>query len=636
MINIKKILFVQFLLVSLVASLAGGQISEPADEFGPSEDFGIDENVNPLDMPTFPPVSASLIPQYKQVISDQQFLVAVVLEITDPWYLYANPDENESYPDTQIQVEPVEGLVFGKPIYPQGKLYEDKVLEETYYKYTGRQVIYLPVEVAAAQPGEIALTVNVIGQRCSDQQCIQLEGENAITATTTIKIAAMDAAAEIMPTDPGLFEGIDVSAAFATASGTSEPMPAKTGEIAADNWLWAMLVALGAGLVMNLTPCVWPIIPIIILTLIKQVSGESEKAPVSRKKSITVGLVFAAGILLVFAALALVMSGFKLLWGQWFEGWTFKFVLLMVVFVLSLAMFGVFEIVLPARLTNISVGRKGYAGVFGMGMLATVLATPCGAPLMGSVLTWALQKPLPIMVLMFLLIGAGMAAPYVVLMAFPALLNRLPRSGNWMIRVKQIIGFAMIGFSIYLILLFQPQWRGALLYFCLILAFGVWLFFSVANHAMPAGKRWMTRLIAILIIAAGALWLAQPKAAPADSGKPQPGAWKMQLQQHLDQGKTVVVKFTADSCKNCKVLKKIVYERQEFLDKLAQTDAVLIIADKTYGDPEADEAMRAFNQIALPFTLVYPAKDPGNPIPLRDMHSMDDILKTLDEAAARK
>jgi len=175
------------------------------------------------------------------------------------------------------------------------------------------------------------------------------------------------------------------------------------------------------------------------------------------------------------------------------------------------------------------------------------------------------------------------------------------------------------------------------LYFCLMVAFGVWLFFSVANHAMPAGKRWITRLIALAIIAAGAYWLAQPKNADAYSTI-VPGAWKTQRDQYLSEGKNVIVKFTENSCTNCKWLQKFVYDTEKFQNKLAETNTILIIADKSYGDPTVDEVMREFNQQGLPLSLVYPAKDRENPIPLRykTSTSMEDALKALDEAAARK
>ncbi|MCK5269704.1 MAG: hypothetical protein KAJ46_02925, partial [Sedimentisphaerales bacterium] len=366
-----------------------------------------------------PVVGIELIPQFAPIAAGKSFGLAVVLNIPDGWHLYANPNKGDFGLETEIIPQPIEGLGFGKVIYPAGEKYVDKSLNSTDYIYKGKIVCYVPVEVMTIEAGSVLLEFEFKGQLCGEAgTCMQWQ-DNA-----SVELAIAPAATEAKLNRPELFDTV--------AGATSD-------RFASDEWLKPILFALIAGLVMNLMPCVWPIIPIVVMTLMKQCSAQEGQT--NRAESIKVGLAFAAGILIVFAGLAVVMSVFKLLWGQHFQSSAFKFVLLMIVYVLSLSMFGLFEIVLPAGVSNMSVTRKGYIGALGMGMLATILATPCGAPLLGPVVAWAVGKTTMVMVVMFLIIGVGMALPYVLLTAFPTLLGRIPKSGNWMIRLKQAIGF---------------------------------------------------------------------------------------------------------------------------------------------------------------------------------------------------
>jgi len=307
---------------------------------------------------------------------------------------------------------------------------------------------------------------------------------------------------------------------------------------------------------------------------------------------------------------------------------------LMIVYVLSLSMFGLFEIVLPSGISNITVVRQGYMGALGLGMLATVLATPCGAPLLGPVLAWSVSKPMATTIAVFLIIGWGMAAPYILLTAFPRLLNRVPQGGNWMIRLKQAIGFCMLGFSAYLVFLFPPGWHKPLLYFCVVLGFCVWLGFSVGNPAAPLKKRYLARGIALILLVAGAItFAATPKTDALALGEP----WYQQLEDYKQQNRTVVVKFTANWCKNCAVLDKLIYKTQTFNDKLAETGAALVIADWSFEDPTITRMLRELGGQgqSIPFTAIFPGGDPEPPLVLEGFYSLQDTLESLDKAAAR-
>jgi len=574
--------------------------------------------------PTSPSQSVLLVrvevfSRYAAVHPGQKTALAVILNVADGWHLYANPKRGEFGKDTVITPQPSTLLKFGKVQYPPGEYYEDKTLKASNHIYKGQVICYIPLELLASASGamaDIRVNLKLDGQLCSNTGTCRLWSD---AATAHLTIAAPGQLPE--PSHSDLFTAFDANAAWQT--------PTQVGR----SWLASIALALAAGLIMNVMPCVLPVIPIIVLTLIRQSANEQGRP--DRGKSLRSGLAFAAGILLIFAALALVMSIFKLLWGQQFQSNGFKFALLLIVLVLSLSMFGMFDIALPPRLSNIQVVRRGYLGTFAMGMLATLLATPCGAPLLTPVLAWSLAQPLVITVVVFLLIGAGMAAPYVLLTAFPSLLGRVPHAGNWMLRLKQALGFLMLLFAGYLICVFPPGWHRQLIYFCLLMAFCVWLGLSVVNRATPAPRRRAVRLIALVLLAAGAVALALvPKNDTLTSGEP----WGQQLARYRQEGRTVLVKFTANWCTNCAILDKIVYQTAAFRDRLVQTGAALIIADASFSDPEIDQMIRALGGPgqALPFAALFPGGDPDSPILLRDLYSLNDALAALDQAHRRQ
>jgi len=579
------------------------------------------------DTASIPVVTIELIPEYQYLTNSMDLGIAIVLGIPDGWHLYANPKRGEFGLDTEIVLPTIPGLQFGTVQYPEGTFYKDETLDASNYIYTGRTVCFLSVRTTE-QTGLFTIPVEFKGQLCSDSGTCRLWNEKK---TFTLEVQPNAAPRKTERLD--LFVGYQPDKAWAVDSAPGKESTAIPPKEQLEGWIKPILLAVAAGLIMNLMPCVLPLIPIIVLTLLKQCAAEEGQAA-DRRKSIRTGLAFAGGILLVFAALAVVMSVFKLIWGQQFQGSGFKFTLLMIVYVLSLSMFGLFEIVLPAKVTNISVVRKGYAGTVGMGMLTTVLATPCGAPLLTGVLAWSLAKPLPVTIAVFLIIGAGMASPYVLLTAFPGLMNRIPKAGSWMLRLKQLIGFLMLGFVVYLITLFPPGWHGLLMYYCVAVGLCVWLAFGVAGPASSRRKKYVLRVLALLLLAVASMGLMKaPKTATGTTGE----SWDSQRFHYLQQGRNVMVKFTANWCKNCAVLDKLIYKQKIFQDKLQQTDTSLVVADWSYDDPKIETMIRELGGEgqALPFAAVFPAKDPNHPILLRDFYSLQDAIAALEQAKNR-
>ena len=606
-------------------------------------------------------VKIELVSQYAQVGLGQKFALAVVLDIPEGWHLYAHPRRGELGIDTEITPQQTPGLRFGKVLYPQGNFYEDKVLGASNYIYEGRQIFYLPIEVVGAEdvpPGadgvhsgaEIPVRLKLKGLLCSDAgSCVPWQEQAA--GVIIVSSQASTAVQQL-----GLFGRFDINEVEwgSQAGATTEPpkilvpagpIPVPAGPIndervvmpdyqprefsevslKAEDWFKPILLALAAGVLLNLMPCVLPVNPLKVLSLIQQAQADRESG--DKYKAVKLSAVFSIGIVLVFVGLAVVMSVFKILYGQQFQSNAFKFVMMVIIYVLGLSMFGLFEVALPSKVSNIRVVREGYAGALGMGVLATLLATPCSAPLLGPVLTWSLSKPTTITVAVFIVVGIGMAGPYVILTAFPQLLNRIPKAGNWMIRLKQGLGFVMLGVTVYLIFLFEPGRHLRLMVFCLAVALALWLGMQVVNASSKPRRRRAVRLAALLVVIFASLWLAQAKSAAANREN-----WQAQKQRALKEGRTVMVEFTADWCPNCKYVEKTVLEREAFKKKLDQTNTEFIIADWTHNDPTITKELNRLGSKSIPFSAIYPAKSPDNPILLRDIYTLDTVLRALEAA----
>ena len=230
----------------------------------------------------------------------------------------------------------------------------------------------------------------------------------------------------------------------------------------------------------------------------------------------------------------------------------------------------------------------------------------------------------------FLVIGLGMAAPYMVLTLFPSLLERLPKAGNWMLYLKQGLGFVMLGVAAYLIFLFPSGWHLPLIIFCLLLGFALWLGFHVVNVSTSPGRKVWARSFSGVTILLGAVMLIYTQPAP---GQELTENWLVaRLLPLHEKGQTVMVEFTADWCPNCKYVEKTVLKRQAFQDKLTELGVELIIADWTQNDPAITEMLTKLGSKSIPFAAIFGGSNPLNPIILRDIYTLETALSALEEA----
>ncbi|WP_437192840.1 cytochrome c biogenesis protein CcdA [Planctomicrobium sp. SH527] len=395
----------------------------------------------------------------------------------------------------------------------------------------------------------------------------------------------------------------------------------------------AMFSAFFAGLLMNILPCVLPVLAIKIISFVQQ-AGES------RMRIIGLNLAYTAGVMAVF----LVFAVLSVLLGQSlssvFQNTTFMIVMSCVIFTMGLSLFGVFELPVPGIIPSAHHHNEGYSGAFVTGTVATLLGTPCIGPFVAPVFTWSLGQPPVVVFAMFGLMGLGMAFPFLLTGVFPALVNWLPRPGNWMVGFKQFTGFVMMGTVIWLLLSVEMEWRVPVLVLLLALALFVWLCANLSSPADPFRKRMRGYVLAAatgLPVFVSGLWMMQ-EFRPISENDVQAHRmpWKPFTEEQLvelrKQGKPMLIDFTANWCVICKVNEKIALDREETIQFVKENGFTPMMADFTKENPEILKYLRQFGQDSVPLTIIIPPGKDSKIIALRGQYTQSILLDKLKEA----
>jgi thiol:disulfide interchange protein DsbD len=421
--------------------------------------------------------------------------------------------------------------------------------------------------------------------------------------------------------------------------------------------LWQMLIyAFLGGLILNVMPCVLPVIALKILGFVAQAEDEPRRVR-------QLGLIYGLGVLASFLALAglvigLQTAGHKAGWGMQFGNPQFLVILTVLVTLVALNLFGLFEVNLGGSAMNAAgtlASKHGAPGAFFNGVLATILATPCTAPFLSIALGFAFAQPAPLIVLTLLTVGLGLASPYVLLSWHPGWLKFLPKPGAWMERFKIAMGFPMLATALWLFSLLpvhyggQAWWLGI---FLVMVALCAWIFGEFVQRGR-AHRPLAVAIILVFLVAgyAGIVegklhWRSTQVSAVAKSGpkdQPEGIAWKPWSQDAValarQQGHPVLVDFTADWCLTCNTLVKPALENPSVRQRLEAINAVSLLGDYSRTPADITDQLTQFGRAGVPLVVVYP-KDPKEqpivlpePSPLRTpAHYSTIILAALERA----
>jgi thiol:disulfide interchange protein/DsbC/DsbD-like thiol-disulfide interchange protein len=380
------------------------------------------------------------------------------------------------------------------------------------------------------------------------------------------------------------------------------------------------------GLILNLMPCVLPVISLKLFGLIKH-------RDISRSRLLRHNLTYTAGVLATFMALAGIVAtikatGEEIGWGFQLQSPAFILVMMLILFVLSLNLFGVFEFATPggSKLGN-SQTEEGLVGDFFSGVLTTILATPCSAPFLGTALTFAFTESHFTIFLMFFSIGLGLAFPFLLTAILPASLKLFPRPGMWMEKLKYFLGLSLIVTTIWLYDVFVSLVNFDAISWRLNLLFALWFFAfffakKISQHILLRGLTFALPLV-LTVMAIQNLEL-RPTSLGVVKTETNWIPWTEEKMKA--ETKPVFVDFTAEWCLTCKVNKKLVLETRGFEDLKAKYGLVTMRADWTRRDDNITEFLRMNGSVGVPFYILM--KD-GKAIPLGETVSLSKIEKHL-------
>ncbi len=413
------------------------------------------------------------------------------------------------------------------------------------------------------------------------------------------------------------------------------PVPAEGADL---TLLAALAFAFAGGLILNLMPCVLPVLFIKAL-------GFAQTAHRSRTETREQGLIFLCGVLLTFlvlagAVIALGALGGSVGWGFQLQSPLLVIALAVVMVLIGLNLIGAFEI--GGSVVGLGDGlasRGGRLGAFMTGVLAVVVATPCTAPFMGAAMGYAVTQPPALALSVFMALALGFALPVVALSFAPGLLRLLPKPGRWMLVLKQAFAFPMFATAIWLIWVASVQTgpQGVLAALVAVLAAGfvVWLV-GVTRGSLP--RRAFGTVLAVLV-ALGAGWFTVENAVPGTNAEARAGdiqAWSPERVATLQaQGKPVFVNFTAAWCITCLANERVALSRQEVKDAFARLGVTYLKADWTNRDSRIAQALAEQGRAGVPLYLFYPARKDGQAEILPQLLTPDAVIAAAERAAGR-
>ena len=424
------------------------------------------------------------------------------------------------------------------------------------------------------------------------------------------------------------------------------PVAAGAGGAGGLSLVAALFFAFLGGVLLNLMPCVFPILSLKALGF---ATHAGDRSGMRRH-----GLAFGAGVVLTFLFVAgLLMavraSGAEVGWGYQLQSPAVVALLAGLMVAIGLMLAGVYEF--GASLTRLGgMGSgDGYSSSFATGILATIVATPCTAPFMGAAVGTALIRPPVEGLAVFAGLGLGMAAPYVTLSFWPAMARRLPKPGRWMETFKQFLAFPMFAVAVWLLWVFGLQVgvdaATRLLFGLLFLALGLWILGRWPATTASTRTRIVTRTAAavamvIAVLAGLEAARAEPPALATTAGgtaaaAAEWGEWsEARVAELREQGRPVFVDFTAAWCISCQVNERVALETEPARTAFAEHDVALLKADWTRRDPEITRALARFGRSGVPLYVMYPADPMAEPKLLPALLTPKIVVNAVEEAAA--
>lgn len=600
-------------------------------------------------------LAVELIPSKNTYTAGDSIILALKIVIPEKYHLYGNPLGPGIGKPIEVSIDGARDVVWDGIRKPAARKFKPPV-GEWVYAYDDQVVFYITGKIAPDISRNIEGIIHVEGLICNTA-CIPVKKEIPFSinlkemaesdlhfkndpdllrlmasATDSFPISTRAVATE-MPSVIGLdLSGLSVKAPSQNTLVQWNYSPLES-RMNYNVWL-AILLGFLAGIIMNVMPCVLPVLGIKILSF-------AEIRQSSRKMAFIKSLVFSAGMLSIFLVLASLASFANFSWGEQFRNPAVLVVIIAIIVIFALGMFDLFMILVPANIASMGgKKRSGLAGDFLNGMFATILATPCSGPLLGATLAWTLtQKPLIIFTI-FTSIGLGMAFPYILLSLSSKISSIIPKPGSWMNDFKHLMGFILLGFAVYLMIGLPQNMLVSTVGMCLALVFGIAFFTHYAPFGSSIKRKAAMGAITLIICFSGVyvnfgiLYRAVSADEKEVTGQ-ENGYWKEfsvdELKKAHELGQNVIIDFTANWCVNCQFNKVTVLHTSQISKLIKEKNMVAMKADLTRPDPQIESLLRHLGSRSVPFLAVFSGANPYEPVIMRDIINKKELVNVLKQ-----
>ena len=558
--------------------------------------------------------------------------LTVTITIPEKWHVNANEVTDEFLKPSSIEAK-AEGIEFAEPVWPKPIKEYNEALELEILTFRETFSVELPVKSASGNYDSSGTTVTFHYQACDNSICLA-------PASKTISLSEIAAGTKSSHVNSGAKKN-DSENEVAAASAANDASASTSAGIIA-----LLFFAFLGGIILNLMPCVLPVLSLKLFSLIKQ-AGES------RGRLLALGGATTAGILCSFWALAAVVAAVKAGggsagWGMQFQSAGFIAFMVVILTAFAMSFFGVFEVWLPWGATTKmdEAGHKaGFAGAFFTGALLVLLSTPCSAPFLGTAMGFAFAQTTPVLFLFFTAAGLGLALPYMLVSAFPKILKVFPKPGPWMVKLQKVMGILLLLTVAWLLWIVNEQAGMAGVWLMVAMATGSSGFSTAIGKYAPPGTSFKREVFAICGSAAilVAAWIVSigPQYEQAASEKFNA---RMQEQMTADgwyryspalieefakAKRTVFIDATADWCLTCKTNEAAVLNRDEFRRAMDSLGVALVKADWTRETPEVNALLKSMHKSGVPAYAIYPAGDASKQIVLPELLTTAAIVEKI-------
>lgn len=587
-------------------------------------------NAQEFNMNSMPPPEMQM--QYSAGGLKDGGTLTVTITIPEKWHVNANEVTDEFLKPSSIEAK-AEGIEFAEPVWPKPIKEYNEALELEILTFRETFSVELPVKSASGNYDSSGTTVTFHYQACDNSICLA-------PASKTISLSEIAAGTKSSNVNSGAKKNDSENEVAAASAANDASASASAGIIA------LLFFAFLGGIILNLMPCVLPVLSLKLFSLIKQ-AGES------RGRLLALGGATTAGILCSFWALAAVVAAVKAGggsagWGMQFQSAGFIAFMVVILTAFAMSFLGVFEVWLPWGATTKmdEAGHKaGFAGAFFTGALLVLLSTPCSAPFLGTAMGFAFAQTTPVLFLFFTAAGLGLALPYMLVSAFPKILKVFPKPGAWMVKLQKVMGVLLLATVAWLLWLVNEQaGMAGVGMFAVVVAASIGGSIIVGKFA-PPGAAFKRELITLggSIVVIAAVWFAVI-APQYDAAATEHFNARMQEQMTADgwyryspalieefakANRTVFIDATADWCLTCKTNEAAVLNRDEFRRAMDSLNVALVKADWTRETPEVNALLRSMGKSGVPAYAIYPAGDASKQIVLPELLTTAAIVEKI-------